>query len=193
LLTEHRIATQAQWQAERDELLKAEKELTRRGDELARKRRELPWVPVETEYTFQTADGSKSLAELFDGRSQLGHRLGLERRYRLQPRPRLLVHRGGAETVPGGRNPAHGRARRAHVRDRRAGIRLRGTGPERVARWDGTVSRTYVTTARGLEVGMAYYGVLDRTPKGRDESTSEPLWVRRHDEYAQTPNRAAGG
>jgi hypothetical protein len=76
LLTEHRIATQAQWQAERDELLKAEKELTRRGDELARKRRELPWVPVETEYTFQTADGSKSLAELFDGRSQLGHRLG---------------------------------------------------------------------------------------------------------------------
>src|ERR1700690_1187347 len=70
-MTEHRIGTQAQWKAERDELLKAEKDLTRRGDELARKRRELPWVPVETEYTFQTAGGSKSLAELFDGRSQL--------------------------------------------------------------------------------------------------------------------------
>ena len=48
---------------------------------------------------------------------------------------------------------------------------------------DGTVYRTYVTTARGLEVGMAYYGLLDRTPKGRDEPPDEPMWVRRHDEY----------
>ena len=39
---------------------------------------------------------------------------------------------------------------------------------------------------------MAYYGLLDRTPKGRDESASEPLWVRRHDEYEQPLNRAAG-
>src|SRR5437762_9892373 len=70
-MTEHRIGTQAEWQAARDELLKEEKELTRRGDELARKRRELPWVPVEEEYRFETEDGTKSLAELFDGRSQL--------------------------------------------------------------------------------------------------------------------------
>ncbi len=48
---------------------------------------------------------------------------------------------------------------------------------------DGTVYRTYVTTARGLEVGMAYYGLLDRTPNGRAESPSEPMWIRRHDEY----------
>jgi predicted dithiol-disulfide oxidoreductase (DUF899 family) len=48
---------------------------------------------------------------------------------------------------------------------------------------DGTVYRTYVTTARGLEVAMAYYGLLDRTAKGRDESATEPMWVRRHDEY----------
>src|SRR5215217_5427283 len=70
-MTEHRIATQEEWQAERDALLKEEKELTRRGDELARKRRELPWVPVEQDYRFETARGSESLAELFDGRSQL--------------------------------------------------------------------------------------------------------------------------
>ena len=70
-MTEHRIGTQEEWQAARDELLAAEKELTRRNDELARKRRELPWVPVEKEYSFETADGTKSLAELFDGRSQL--------------------------------------------------------------------------------------------------------------------------
>src|SRR5438045_6731526 len=70
-MTEHRIGTQEEWQAERDELLKEEKELTRRGDELARKRRELPWVLVEKDYRFETADGTRSLAELFDGRSQL--------------------------------------------------------------------------------------------------------------------------
>src|SRR6266545_7656901 len=70
-MSEHRIGTQAEWQAARDELLAEEKELTRRGDELAQKRRELPWVPVEKEYSFETVTGTKSLAELFDGRSQL--------------------------------------------------------------------------------------------------------------------------
>jgi predicted dithiol-disulfide oxidoreductase (DUF899 family) len=70
-MTEHRIGTQEEWQAERDELLREEKELTRRSDELARKRRELPWVAVEKDYRFQTEDGTKTLAELFDGRSQL--------------------------------------------------------------------------------------------------------------------------
>jgi predicted dithiol-disulfide oxidoreductase (DUF899 family) len=53
------------------ELLAAEKEHARRGDELARRRRELPWVPVEKEYTFETDDGTQMLADLFDGRSQL--------------------------------------------------------------------------------------------------------------------------
>src|SRR5438477_6050985 len=70
-MTKHRIATQDEWQAERDVLLNEEKELTRRGDELARKRRQLPWVLVEKDYVFETEDGTKSLAELFDGRSQL--------------------------------------------------------------------------------------------------------------------------
>ncbi len=70
-MSEHRIGTQEEWQAEREELLEREKELTRRNDDLARQRRELPWVPVEKEYTFETADGTKSLPELFDGRSQL--------------------------------------------------------------------------------------------------------------------------
>ena len=48
---------------------------------------------------------------------------------------------------------------------------------------DGVVHRTYVSTARGLEPAMAYYALLDRTPKGRDESGPEPHWLRRHDEY----------
>src|SRR5215208_4530077 len=70
-MTNHNVGTREDWQAARDELLAAEKELTRRNDELARKRRELPWVPVDEEYTFETDEGTKSLAELFDGRSQL--------------------------------------------------------------------------------------------------------------------------
>src|SRR5436853_2927400 len=70
-MTQHRIGTQEEWQAERDALLKEEKELTRRGDELARKRRELPWVPVEKDYRFETKNGAKTLSDLFDRCSQL--------------------------------------------------------------------------------------------------------------------------
>jgi predicted dithiol-disulfide oxidoreductase (DUF899 family) len=70
-MAEHRIGTQEEWQAKRDELLAEEKELTRRNDELTKKRQDLPWVPVEKEYSFETDDGTKSLTELFDGRSQL--------------------------------------------------------------------------------------------------------------------------
>ena len=70
-MTDHRIGTQEEWQAERDALLEDEKELTRRSDELARRRRELPWVPLETDYSFQTEHGTRTLADLFDGRSQL--------------------------------------------------------------------------------------------------------------------------
>jgi predicted dithiol-disulfide oxidoreductase (DUF899 family) len=65
------IGTREEWLAKREELLKREKEHTRRGDELAQARRDLPWVRVEKDYRFGTDEGDKSLAELFDGRSQL--------------------------------------------------------------------------------------------------------------------------
>src|SRR5215470_410022 len=67
----HTTGTRKEWMAARLELLKAEKEHTRRSDELARRRRELPWVRVDKEYRFQTDEGSASLADLFRGRSQL--------------------------------------------------------------------------------------------------------------------------
>jgi predicted dithiol-disulfide oxidoreductase (DUF899 family) len=70
-MTTPKIATREEWLAARDELLVKEKELTRRGDQLAAERRALPWVPVEKEYRFDTDAGSKTLAGLFDGRSQL--------------------------------------------------------------------------------------------------------------------------
>src|SRR5260221_3306716 len=70
-MTSHKIVTREQWAAAREELLASEKEHTRLGDELARQRRELPWSRVEKEYRFDTDDGTRALAELFDGRGQL--------------------------------------------------------------------------------------------------------------------------
>jgi predicted dithiol-disulfide oxidoreductase (DUF899 family) len=70
-MTEHKIGSREEWQAAREELLQREKEHTRMGDELARQRRELPWVPVEKEYRLETDEGTRTLPELFDGRSQL--------------------------------------------------------------------------------------------------------------------------
>jgi predicted dithiol-disulfide oxidoreductase (DUF899 family) len=70
-MTDHKVVSPKEWQSVRDELLQREKEHTRAGDELARERRELPWVTVEKEYRFDTDDGTRTLAELFDGRSQL--------------------------------------------------------------------------------------------------------------------------
>jgi predicted dithiol-disulfide oxidoreductase (DUF899 family) len=70
-MTDHEIATGEEWAAARMELLAREKEHTRLGDELAQQRRELPWVRVEKEYRFDTDQGTRTLAELFDGRSQL--------------------------------------------------------------------------------------------------------------------------
>jgi predicted dithiol-disulfide oxidoreductase (DUF899 family) len=70
-MTSHKLGTREEWLAARLELLDAEKELTRRSDELARRRQELPWVRIGKEYRFGTDQGPASLADLFQGRSQL--------------------------------------------------------------------------------------------------------------------------
>src|SRR4051812_27113727 len=70
-MAEHRIGTREEWQAARDDLAKLEAEQAERNGEGKSKRRDLPWVPVEKEYEFDTSDGKKTLAELFAGRSQL--------------------------------------------------------------------------------------------------------------------------
>jgi predicted dithiol-disulfide oxidoreductase (DUF899 family) len=244
LTTEHRIGTQEEWQAARDELLKEEKELTRRGDELARKRRELPWVPVEKDYEFDSDAGTKSLADLFDGRSQLlvyhfmfgptweagcpvctsiadtlapqvPHLKARDTTLLLASRApiaKLLAYRKrmgwGIGWVSSGRSDFNRDLGFLHTKEElrpflegpipptveqnarmcgtdAGGYVSEGPGLSAYALSDGKVYRTYVTTARGLEVGMGYYALLDRTPKGRDESATEPSWVRRHDEYAR--------
>src|SRR5687768_1076127 len=70
-MTSHMTGTREEWMAARLKLLEAEKELTRRSDELARRRQALPWVRIDKPYRFETDEGSASLAELFKGRSQL--------------------------------------------------------------------------------------------------------------------------
>jgi predicted dithiol-disulfide oxidoreductase (DUF899 family) len=241
-MTEHRIGTQEEWQAERDELLKEEKEITHRGDELARKRHELPWVPVENDYSFETTDGTKSLADLFDGRSQLliyhfmfgppyeagctvcssiadnlnanaPHLNGADVTVLLvsrAPVDRLQAYKqrmgwdnldwvstgdefnrelgflhSEEELKPfleSGEIPPT-----VELMAKRSGTDVKGyvtegPGMSVYTLSDGTIYRTYVTTARGLEgPAMGYYGLLDRTPKGRQED--ETVWIRRHDEY----------
>src|SRR5689334_13321807 len=70
-MTEHETGTQEDWQAARDELAKLEAEQAKLNEEVKKKRLALPWVPVEKEYEFETEEGRKSLADLFEGRSQL--------------------------------------------------------------------------------------------------------------------------
>ena len=70
-MSERKLGTREEWQAAREELAKLEAEQAERNEEIKRKRLELPWVRVEKEYEFETEEGKKSLAELFEGRSQL--------------------------------------------------------------------------------------------------------------------------
>jgi predicted dithiol-disulfide oxidoreductase (DUF899 family) len=70
-MPEHKVGTREEWQAAREALAERENELAQLGEEVTKQRRELPWVPVEKEYTLDTQDGKKTLEELFEGRSQL--------------------------------------------------------------------------------------------------------------------------
>jgi predicted dithiol-disulfide oxidoreductase (DUF899 family) len=241
-MMEHTTATREEWLSARNRLLEQEKEHTRRGDELARQRRELPWVRVEKEYTFDTDEGKKTLAQLFEGRSQLlvyhfmfgpdwtggcpvcssiadtlapqvTHLTARDTTLLLAsraPLDKLLAYKQrmgwGIEWVSSeqsefnrdlgflytreelepflkGEIPATVEQNARMCGTDAAGYVAEGPGLSAYALDDGTVYRTYVTTARGLELAMAYYGLLDRTPKGRAEDPSEPLWLRRHDEY----------
>jgi predicted dithiol-disulfide oxidoreductase (DUF899 family) len=241
-MTEDRIGTQDEWQHERDELLKEEKELTHRSDELAEKRRRLPWVLVERDYRFETEQGTKTLAELFGGRSQLlvyhfmfgpsyeagcpvcssiadtlapqvphlkardttlllASRAALEKLLAFRERMGWEIDWVSSDGTDFNRDLGfqHTEEELKPFLDGEipltveqnaqmcgtdvVGYVSEGPGLSVYAHSNGNVYRTYVSTSRGLEPVMAYYALLDRTPRGRDESDETPLWVRRHDEY----------
>jgi predicted dithiol-disulfide oxidoreductase (DUF899 family) len=241
-MTEHKTGTREEWQAAREALLEREKELTRRNDELAREREELPWVPIEKEYSFETEDGAKTLSQLFAGRSQL-----LVYHFMFGPdyEAGCPVCSSSADTVNGA--VAHLNARdvtmlyvsrapleRLQAYRRRMGWTFPwvsshgsdfnfdfgvsapkekvepmlqagappiveqlaaecGTDPagymteqqalSGFALEDDVVYHTYSTFARGVEIMMGFYPLLDRAPKGRNESGDSEIWFRRHDEY----------
>lgn len=244
-MTDHRVGTREEWAAAREELLAREKQLTRLSDELAEQRRELPWVRVEKEYRFDTDDGSRTLAELFDGRSQL-----MVYHFMFGP-----SYAAGCPTCSSIADSVNGVLAHLHARDvtmlfvsqapletlqafkRRMGWSFPwvssassefnidlgfSSSQEQTREWalpmlgqlppiaarnaketgtdvvgyltenfgfsafvmdDGAVYQTYSAGSRGVEFLMSYYAILDRTPKGRDESDGFQLWIRRHDEY----------
>jgi predicted dithiol-disulfide oxidoreductase (DUF899 family) len=245
-MTDHDVVSRDEWAGAREELLAREKEHTRLGDELARQRRELPWVRVEQEYRFETDEGTRTLAELFDGRSQL-----LVYHFMFGP-----SYQAGCPTCSSMADTVDGALTHLHARDvtmlyvsqapleklqaykQRMGWNMpwvssavsdfnfdqgysrteeqtrdaiapmleagppptvdhnakssgtdvtgyltEGPGFSAFVLDDGTVYQTYTTTARGLEFLMGYYPILDRAPKGRDESDAFQVWLRRHDEY----------
>jgi predicted dithiol-disulfide oxidoreductase (DUF899 family) len=241
-MTNHNVGTQEEWLAARKELLEREKEHTRRSDELAEQRRELPWVAVEEQYSFETVEGTKTLSELFDGRSQLliyhfmfgptyetGCTVCSSIADNIDPNVVHLAARDvtmlfvsqapveklqaykkrmgwGIKWVSAGGSDFNRDLGFTHTEEElrpflegeipptvkqmaeRSGTDVaayvaEGPGLSAYALSDGTVYRTYVTTARGLEPAMAYYGLLDRAPMGRNEGASQPVWLRRHDEY----------
>jgi predicted dithiol-disulfide oxidoreductase (DUF899 family) len=250
-MASHKIGTQDEWAAARAALQVREEQHARLGDELARQRRELPWVPVEKDYSFETEDGTKTLADLFGSRSQLmvyhfmfgpswnagcpacssiadtlapqvphlkardttlllASRAPLEKLLTYRKRmgwPIDWVSSGGSdfnrdlgflstaeELKPflEGDIPVTVELYARMCGTDPGGYVAEGPGISVYALLDGTVYRTYVTDTRGVEPVIAYYALLDRTPKGRQESATEPMWMRRHDEYEQTFSPWAG-
>jgi predicted dithiol-disulfide oxidoreductase (DUF899 family) len=188
-MTDRRVGTREEWLAVRVELLEQEKELTRRSDELARRRLELPWVPVETEYRFDTEDGPKTLAELFDGRSQLlvYH---------------LMFHPDDDAACPGCTffaDQFDGAVAHLNQHDnfgtpRRAELSLHEDelmGLSAFALEDGVVYHTYSAFDRGTDGLNIVWQLLDVAPKGRfkapTEDDSSGDWPRRRYEYEDAP------
>ncbi len=251
-MPEHKIGTREQWDAARTELLKREKELTRRSDELARQRRELPWVPFEKDYTFHTADGPKTLAELFDGCSQLViyHFMfgpdwtagcpvcssiadsfdGVIEHLKARDVAMICMSRAPIEKLVAFRDRMgwsftwassyesafnwdfeHSSTREqvsewvdqvppqvsqfaSTTGNDVAGYLTEVPGLSVFARSDKDVYMTYATSARGLEVAMTYYGLLDLVPRGRDDRDPvDPFWIRHHDSYAWAADPGASG
>jgi predicted dithiol-disulfide oxidoreductase (DUF899 family) len=254
-MTEHRTGTRDEWLAARLELLEAEKELTRRSDEVAKQRQELPWVRIDKDYRFDTDDGDASLADLFRGRSQLlmyhfmfgpeytagcpvcstiadgfnGFAVHLENHdvgmmaVSQAPLATLQAYKRRMgwtfpwasslgsdfnfdfdvslteeqqrtndgqynfrqiDMTPVLESPSEGLTEVAAMTGTDAATYTReGPGMSAFALEDGVVYHTYSAFARGLDAMWGMYAWLDRTPKGRNETS---IWMRRKDEYGQS-------
>jgi len=228
-----KVVSEPEWLVARKDLLTREKELTRLRDEVSRHRRELPWVKIDKEYIFDGPDGRQTLADLFDGRSQLivyHFMLGPGWEEGCKSCSYLADHFDGANGhlphrdvtfVVISRAPlsqiqsyqkrmgwrfkwlsSHGKdfnfdyhvsfteedekkgkvyynyATQEFISDELPGLSVFYKDE------NGDVFHTYSTYARGLDILVGAYNLLDLTPKGRNENPDATMdWVRRHDEY----------
>ena len=234
--TDHEIVSSEQWIEARREHLTREKEFTRLRDELNRQRRDLPWEAVTKGYVFDGPKGKQTLAELFDGRSQLivyhfmfgpDWKAGCPHCSRWADNFNgIIVHLNQRDVtmIAVSRAPyaklAAYEARMgwsftwvsSHDTDFNFDYRVSFT-PEELAKKQahfnyriqdpgaseregisvfckdaaGRVFHTYSTYERGIDMLNVDYHYLDLVPKGRDEGGRGPFWVRRHDEYGQSP------
>jgi predicted dithiol-disulfide oxidoreductase (DUF899 family) len=237
----HKVVSPAEWLEARKELLEQEKAWTRERDRLAEKRRALPWVRIEKDYVFDGPEGPVTLADLFDGRSQLvvyhfmfgpeweegcpgcsflsDHIDGARRHFEHNDVSFAAVSRGPIERLDAYRrrmgwsfawvSSAHSDFNFDFHVSFRAGTRESGVfynfaqqsdpGIDELSGTsvfckdaDGTIYHTYSTFARGGEVYLTAYSVIDIPPMGRNETNMGNLndWVRRHDRY---PDDGRGG
>jgi predicted dithiol-disulfide oxidoreductase (DUF899 family) len=229
----HKIVSEQEWLTARKGLLAKEKELTRARDNLSAERRALPWVKVEKPYVFDTQEGKKTLAELFDGKSQLivyHFMLGPGWEEGCPSCSYLADHFDGAVIHLGNRDVGFVAVSRAPLSQieafkKRMGWRFKWVSsfgsdfnfnyhvsfPKGEVGADGeynyekqeigsdempgasvfyrdaggAVFHTYSAYARGLDILVGAYNLLDLTPKGRDEAELPwtMAWVRHHDKY----------
>ncbi len=227
------VVSRDKWLAARRELLREEKELSRLRDRVAARRRELPWVKVDQAYFFESPGGRVSLADLFEGRSQLivyHFMLGPGWEEGCRGCSFVSDHFGGALVHVNARGVSFAAVSRAPLGEigrfkarmgwkfnwvsshgtsfnRDFGVSFtaeeveagqadynfgrNGIGMEEMPGLsvfafgpDGAVYRTYSTYARGLDLLIGAYNLLDLVPKGRDEDPEAPMkWVRLHDRY----------
>ncbi len=235
------VVAEAEWLIARKDLLAREKEFTRSRDELSRRRRDLPWVKVDKEYVFEGPSGKESLADLFDGRSQLivyHFMFGPGWEEGCKSCSYLADHFDGANWHLPHRDVTFAvisRAPRSEFEpyQKRMGWRFKWlsshgndfnfdyhvsfteeeeakgevyynyeTGEFMSDELPGLsvfykdenedVFHTYSTYARGLDILVGTYNLLDLVPKGRDENSDATMdWVRRHDDYDHSSNKTA--
>lgn len=240
-IMQHQVASHEAWLAARKQLLAEEKEFTRLRDRLSQQRRDLPWEAVDKEYVFEGPHGRQTLAELFDGRSQLvvyhamfdpataspsttwtedaacpycsfwadnfnGITMHLNHRdvtlvaVSRAPYAKIATYRQRMgwffPWVSSGNSDFNFDYRVSftaqELAERKADYNYATEEPNRpeypgvsVFFKDaaGKIFHTYSTYARGLDMLNVTYHYLDIVPKGRDEGSRGPFWVRRHDEY----------
>jgi len=235
-LKQHEVLSHSDWVAARKQLLAKEKEFTRQRDELSRLRRELPWEKVEKKYQFVTPSGRATLADLFDGRSQLAvyhFMLGPGWEEGCKSCSYLADHFDGMTIHLANRDVtflaiSHAPIGEIEAFKKRMGWRFRWVssfesdfnfdyqvsctaeevaekrqyynyGPAEISSQelpgfsafyraeDGEVFHTYSAYARGLDILVGTYNLLDLMPKGRDEAGLKHTmaWVRHHDKYTE--------